>query len=71
VDTESVGIDPVEHWLGPIDLPRNGMVRVFMSTGTAGDAIDRGALIVSSYVKDNDHDPGLDLCETGGAAWLD
>ena len=71
VDTESVGIDPVEHWLGPIDLPRNGMVRVFMSTGTAGDSIDRGALIVSSYVKDNDHDPRLDLCETGVAAWLD
>ncbi|HWJ83437.1 MAG TPA: hypothetical protein VNS55_14455 [Nocardioides sp.] len=67
VSGEAVGVDPVEHWVGPIDLPRNGIVRIFVTTATGA----AGSLIVSSYVKDNDHDPRLDLCETGIAAWLE
>lgn len=63
VDTDDYTLDPTTGLIGPIPLPRNGMLRVFFSVGLV-----RANLIVSSYiVSNNDQNPGRNLCEIAAA----
>lgn len=59
VDTYSLEYDPVTGLLGPVDLPRNGMVRVEFKVGD----IDRWYIVSSYYVGNNTAKPQLNLCE--------
>ncbi|QWF23051.1 hypothetical protein KM427_04790 [Nocardioides sp. LMS-CY] len=60
---EDLGYDPVTGLLGPVDLPRNGMMRLWVSV----DGVKRGYVLSSYYVVNNDKDPRLNLCEVAAA----
>ncbi|HEX4191361.1 MAG TPA: hypothetical protein VHZ06_10245 [Marmoricola sp.] len=67
VDDYSLLYDPETGEIGPIDLPSNGMMRLYMSSG--GHNV---ALIISSYrITNNDAHPELNLCEVATAPWYD
>ncbi|MEI5675424.1 MULTISPECIES: hypothetical protein [unclassified Nocardioides] len=64
VDGETVDYDPETKLVGPIDLPRNGMLRLFFTVGGV-----KRSFIVSSYLLTNDRiRPELNVCETAIAA---
>jgi hypothetical protein len=56
---DDLGYDPVTGLLGPIDLPRNGMMRIWVSVG----GVKRAYVLSSYYVVNNDKDPRLNVCE--------
>lgn len=58
VDPFSKGFDPETGKVGPIPMPRNGIVRLFFSVG----GIER-RFIVSSYYVTNNGNARLNLCE--------
>ena len=60
---EGLGYDPVTGLLGPVDLPRNGMMRLWVTV----DGVQRGYLLTSYYVVNDDKDPRLNLCEVSAA----
>ncbi|MFC7496533.1 MULTISPECIES: hypothetical protein [unclassified Nocardioides] len=58
-----LGYDPVTGLLGPVDLPRNGMMRLWVSV----DGVQRAYVLSSYHVVNNDRDPRLNLCEVAAA----
>ncbi|WP_244931436.1 hypothetical protein [Nocardioides sp. W7] len=65
VDGESIGYDPETGLVGSIDLPRNGMLRLFFEVGKV-----KRSFIVSSYLLTNNRArPELNVCETAVAAY--
>jgi len=55
--------DPVTGLLGPVDLPTNGMMRIWWSVGGV-----KKEWVLSSYmVTNNDAKPYLNVCEVAGA----
>jgi alkylated DNA repair dioxygenase AlkB len=64
VDTTSLSYDSETGRIGSIDLPRNGIVKLYFTVGGK-----RRAFILSSYVVANDESsPRLNLCETAVAS---
>lgn len=51
--------DPETGLLGPIDLPRNGMMRIWATV----DGVQRAYVLSSYYVVNNDKRPELNSCE--------
>ncbi|GAA4700342.1 hypothetical protein [Nocardioides conyzicola] len=51
--------DPVTGLLGPVDLPRNGMMRLWVSIG----GVKKAYVLSSNYVVNNDAKPGVNACE--------
>lgn len=67
VDGWSMSYDPETGVVGPVDLPGNGMFRVYFSVNGKAHS-----LIVSSYRKSNDTNrPELNVCEVATAPWID
>lgn len=64
IDTTSLGYDPESGLVGPLPVPRNGMMRVYY---TVGDVTR--PFIVSSYYVTNNGNPGLNLCELAAAPY--
>lgn len=60
---QELGYDPVTGLLGPVDLPRNGMMRLWVTV----DGVQRGYVLSSYYVVNDDLDPRLNLCEVSAA----
>jgi hypothetical protein len=60
---EGPGYDPVTGLVGPIDLPRNGMLRLFWTV----DGVQREWVLSSYMVVNNDAKPWLNLCEVAAA----
>lgn len=59
------GYDPETGRIGNVDLPRNGMMRIFATVGQK-----KRAFILSSYVVPNNRaKPQLNVCETAVAAY--
>lgn len=58
-----LGVDPTTGLLGPVDLPRNGMMRLWVSV----DGVKRGFVLSSYYVVNNAEKPWLNLCEVAAA----
>lgn len=54
-----LGYDPVTGLLGPVDLPRNGMMRLWVSVG----GTKRAYVLSSYYVVNNTEKPWLNVCE--------
>jgi hypothetical protein len=65
VDSTDYPTDPLTHQVGPIDLPRNGMLRLFYTSGTT----KRDFLVSSYYVTNNALHPDLNLCEVAAASF--
>jgi len=55
--------DPVTGLLGPIDLPRNGMMRLWVSVG----GVKQAYVLSSYYVVNNDQNPAVNVCEVAAA----
>lgn len=67
VDETTLSYDPVAEVVGPVDLPGNGMLRVYFSVNGR-----KTSIIVSSIRKNNDAlRPELNLCEVATAPWID
>jgi hypothetical protein len=67
VDTEGIDRDPDTGLVGPIQLPSNGMMRVYYWVGGK-----KASIIVSSYrITNDDQHPELNLCEVATAPWQD
>lgn len=66
VEDEYPSLDPETGLVGPVDLPVNGMMRIYYDV-----AGKKTALIVSSYRKRNDPKAELNLCEVATALWAD
>ncbi|MCZ4499211.1 MAG: hypothetical protein JWQ74_1764 [Marmoricola sp.] len=65
VDTYVIGAN--QGVVGPIDLPSNGMMRVYYTVGGK-----QSSIIVSSYrITNDDLHPELNLCEVATAPWQD
>lgn len=64
IDQTSLGYDPESGRVGPVPLPRNGMMRVFFTV----DGTTR-PFIVSSYHVTNNNNPALNLCELAVAPY--
>lgn len=64
IDQFSKGYDPETGRVGPIPLPRNGMMRVFYTVG----GVTR-PFIVSSYYVTNRADPERNMCELAAAPY--
>ena len=63
VDRYSLGPDPVTGLLGPVDLPTNGMMRIWWTVNGV-----KKAWALSSYmVTNNEQRPWLNLCEVAAA----
>ena len=60
---DDLDLDPETGLLGPIDLPRNGMMRLWVSV----NGVKRGYVLSSYYVVNNDRDPAAKLCEVAAA----
>jgi hypothetical protein len=56
---DDLGYDPVTGLLGPVDLPRNGMMRLWVSVGGRKQAY----VLSSYYVVNNAAKPWLNVCE--------
>jgi hypothetical protein len=56
---DDLDYDPVTGLLGPVDLPRNGMMRLWVSVG----GVKRAYVLSSYYVVNNDQNPALNTCE--------
>ncbi len=56
--------DPATGLLGPVDLPRNGMMRLWVTI----DGVKRGYVLSSYYVVNNTAKPWLNVCEVAAAA---
>lgn len=74
VDGEGAVVDHVEHYddleydpetglLGPVDLHRNGMMRIWWSVG----GVKRSWVLSSYLVTNNDQKPWLNVCEIAAA----
>ncbi|MCR6030191.1 hypothetical protein GGQ22_01885 [Nocardioides sp. zg-579] len=63
VDDLSVGVDPETGLLGPFPLPRNGMMRLFLTAG----GVERRYIVSSYHVVNNAKRPELNLCEVSAA----
>ncbi|MGB0098713.1 MAG: hypothetical protein WBP61_00400 [Nocardioides sp.] len=55
--------DPVSGLLGPVDLPHNGMMRIWWSV----DGVKKQWLLSSYVVANNDEKPWLNVCEVAAA----
>jgi hypothetical protein len=65
VDGDNYEYDPVLGRISSIDLPRNGLIRLFVEVGGK-----KRTLILSSYlVTNNALNPALNVCETAVAAY--
>lgn len=64
IDTMSLGYDPETGLVGPLPVPRNGMMRVYY---TVGDVTR--PFIVSSYYVTNNRNAALNLCELAAAPY--
>jgi len=58
-----LGVDPTTGLLGPVELPRNGMMRLWVSV----DGVKRGFVLSSYYVVNNAAKPWLNVCEVAAA----
>lgn len=65
VDEDGQGLDPETGVLGPFPLPRNGMLRLFLTVGGA----ERRFIVSSYYVVNNEKRPELNTCEVAVAAF--
>lgn len=64
VDSVSLGYDPETGLVGPLPLPRNGMMRVYYTVGEV-----TRPFIVSSYYITNNGNAALNLCELAAAPY--
>lgn len=60
---DDLDYDPVTGLLGPIDLPRNGMMRLWVSVG----GVKQAYVLSSYYVVNNDQNPAVNVCEVAAA----
>lgn len=58
-----LGVDPTTGLLGPVELPRNGMMRLWVSV----DGVKRAYALSSYYVVNNTEKPWLNVCEVAAA----
>ncbi|HEY3736131.1 MAG TPA: hypothetical protein VGL26_01695 [Jatrophihabitans sp.] len=65
VDTEQLPTDPATGAVGPIELPSNGMLRLFYTSGS----VKRDLIVSSYYVVNNALHPDLNLCEVAVASF--
>ncbi|CAB4696579.1 MAG: hypothetical protein F2667_03715 [Actinobacteria bacterium] len=63
VEELSLARDPVTGLLGPLPLPRNGMMRLFVTVG----GVERDYVLSSYYVTNNAKQPQLNVCEVAAA----
>lgn len=56
-------VDPATGLLGPVELPRNGVMRLWVSV----DGVKRGFVLSSYYVVNNAEKPWLNVCEVAAA----
>ncbi len=56
---DDLDYDPVTGLLGPVDLPRNGMMRLWVSVA----GVKRAYVLSSYFVVNNDQNPALNTCE--------
>lgn len=63
VDTTDLLHDPVTGLLGPVPLPENGMLRLFVTV----DGTRRGFTVSSYWVRNDAEHPANDLCEVAVA----
>ncbi len=56
---DDLDYDPVTGLLGPVELPRNGMMRIWVSVG----GVKRAFVLSSYYVVNNAAKPWLNVCE--------
>ena len=62
-DYPGLGVDPTTGLLGPVELPRNGMMRLWVTV----DGVKRAFVVSSYYVVNNAAKPWLNLCEVAAA----
>jgi hypothetical protein len=60
---DDLGVDPDTGLLGPVDLPRNGMMRLWVSV----NGVKRGYVLSSYFIVNNAPNPELNLCEIAAA----
>jgi hypothetical protein len=60
---DDLDYDPVTGLLGPIDLPRNGMMRLWVSV----NGVKQAYVLSSYYVVNNDQAPAVNVCEVAAA----
>lgn len=60
---DDLDYDPVTGLLGPVDLPRNGMMRLWVSV----NGVKQAYVLSSYYVVNNDLDPAVNVCEIAAA----
>ncbi|WP_338180204.1 hypothetical protein [Jatrophihabitans sp.] len=65
VDVSERGIDPKTGALGPVPLPQNGMLRLFITVGS----VQYRYIVSSYYVTNNTKHPELNLCEVAASSW--
>jgi len=65
VEADSYDVDPATGRIGGIELPRNGMIKLFVQVGGK----ERVFLLSSYLVTNNAADPALNVCETALAAY--
>lgn len=63
VERYHLDVDPVTGLLGPVDLPTNGMMRIWWTV----DGVKRTWVLSSYMVTNNDERPWLNLCEVAAA----
>ena len=60
---DDLGVDAETGLLGPVDLPRNGMMRLWVSV----NGVKRGYVLSSYYVVNDERDPAVKVCEVAAA----
>ena len=63
IERYSLGADPVTGLLGPVDLPSNGMMRIWWTV----DGVKQAWVLSSYMVTNNEPRPWLNLCEVAAA----
>ncbi|MGZ6746142.1 MAG: hypothetical protein ACXVD0_09590, partial [Nocardioides sp.] len=65
VDAYTLDVDPLTGVVGPVDLPRNGMLRLYYTV----DGVQWPYIVSSYQVTNNQTHPELNLCEVAVAAF--
>lgn len=65
VESYSLGYDPVLNTVGPLELPRNGMMRLYYTVA----GVTRAFILSSYLVTNNATNPELNVCEVSAAAF--
>jgi hypothetical protein len=65
VETTSLVADPSTRTIGPLDLPQNGMLRLYYTV----NGVETDVLVSSYWVVNNAAHPELDLCEVAAGTF--